>query len=133
MRPSFFYVAYLICCAGVNGSSTHAVKALAGALAERDGYGRGEFSYATNHYLLSARRRAPAPAPAAFPLTTCLILHVQGLDHEHARDQHRRVHGAVRRVVRLVRRHGPVDGECLVAAGHLRRAAAAAGGVDDAQ
>ena len=51
MRPSFFYVAYLICCAGVNGSSTHAVKALAGALAERDGYGRGEFSYATNHYL----------------------------------------------------------------------------------
>ena len=48
VRPSFFYVAYLICCAGVNGSSTHAVKALAGALAERDGYGRGEFSYAAN-------------------------------------------------------------------------------------
>ena len=48
VRPSFFYVAYLICCAGVNGSSTHAVKALAGALAVRDGYGRGEFSYATN-------------------------------------------------------------------------------------
>ena len=47
--PSFFCdVAYLICCAGVNGSSTHAVKALAGALAERDGYGRGEFSYAAN-------------------------------------------------------------------------------------
>jgi len=48
VRPSFFYVAYLICCAGVNGSSTHAVKALAGALAVRDGYGRGEFSYAAN-------------------------------------------------------------------------------------
>ena len=52
MRPSFFYVAYLICCAGVNGSSTHAVKALAGALAERDGYGRGEFSYVRHKLLL---------------------------------------------------------------------------------
>ena len=29
---------------GVNGSSSHAVKALAGALAEKEGYGRGEFS-----------------------------------------------------------------------------------------
>ena len=44
VRPVFFYAAYLVCCMGVNGSNTHAVKALAGALAIRDGYGRGEFS-----------------------------------------------------------------------------------------
>ena len=40
----FFYIGYAICCAGVNGSNTHAVKAMAGALAVKDGYGRGEYS-----------------------------------------------------------------------------------------
>ena len=78
MRPSFFYVAYLICCAGVNGSSTHAVKALAGALAERDGYGRGEFSYATNYYLsticAASRSSSGSSCVSSDDLPDCLIL-----------------------------------------------------------
>ena len=43
-RLPFFYIGYAICCAGVNGSNTHAVKAMAGGLAVKDGYGRGEYS-----------------------------------------------------------------------------------------
>jgi hypothetical protein len=43
-KMPFFYIGYAICCAGVNGSNTHAVKAMAGALAVKDGYGRGEYS-----------------------------------------------------------------------------------------
>jgi hypothetical protein len=44
IKPPFFYAAYAVCMAGVNGSSTHAVKAMAGAHAMKDGYGRGEYS-----------------------------------------------------------------------------------------
>ena len=48
----FFYVGYLICCMGVNGSNTHAVKAMAGALAVKDGYGRGEYCELQHKYQL---------------------------------------------------------------------------------
>ena len=43
-HQGWFWAGIPIISPGVNGSSSHAVKALAGALAEKEGYGRGEFS-----------------------------------------------------------------------------------------